>query len=62
MVHRSNNMFSIRNIVKAIREHLYVYLGWNGFIFALDFDFRGNPHSIEIMLGHYWYNPKDEEW
>ena len=31
-------------------KRLYLYIGRNGFIIALDFDFRGKAYSIEYSL------------
>jgi hypothetical protein len=36
--------------VKHQGKHLYVYVGWNGFIINLDFDWRGKGRNIEFTL------------
>jgi len=33
-------------------KHLYFYVGKNGLIFALDFDFKGKAYSIEYTF--FW--------
>lgn len=37
---------------------LYVYVGLNGFIFALEFDFRSKSYSIEHSL--FWCSVDSE--
>jgi len=38
--------------MKVEYRGLYVYLGWNGVIVALDFDFRRKAYSTEFCL--FW--------
>jgi len=40
-------------------KRLYVYVGWNGVILALDFDWRGKGRDIEFSL--FWCS-LDEKW
>lgn len=34
-------------------EHLYLYVGWNGIMIALEFNFRGKYHDFEFNWMHY---------
>jgi hypothetical protein len=38
---------------------IYIHIGWNGFIFALEFDFRGYAYDFEANL--MWIRLKIDE-
>jgi hypothetical protein len=31
-------------------KHLYAYIGWNGLLLSLDFDYKGKSYNIELSL------------
>jgi len=39
--------------MKIDYRRFYLYIGWNGVILALNFDFRGKNHDICLQLTHY---------
>jgi hypothetical protein len=31
-------------------KHLYLYIGWNGILVSLDFDYKEHAHNIEFSF------------